>query len=268
VGTPCSQNLTICEPDPRNADLRDALSQLTGAREEIQRARLSLANLSQVRTHADAVVSNASTRYFNCARALSKLQDKRDMFWGDVQKAQREIELAQVSVASAEDRLVSASQNVSLSQKLRQQVLVSLNLDSKYSRKVEAVAKETHAKAAEQAALRQEKREAKSLRAHEKHMKLVESQCDVTGKDKEQKAAKSRRADAEKHLISAQKHLDEVAKTRADHHSELQKCYGQHAKLIEEYRVALLEYDKQDPSERERSFATSMESSGADPDLL
>jgi len=71
----------------RNADLRDALSQLTGAREEIQRARLSLANLSQVRTHADAVVSNASTRYFNCARALSKLQDKRDMFWGDVQKA-------------------------------------------------------------------------------------------------------------------------------------------------------------------------------------
>merc|ERR1719221_337926 len=142
---------------------------------------------------------------------------------------------------------------------------ISLLLPHKQQILDDATAEEKRRDSIEVAKNSREKRMKLLLNTHERHLKLLNAQVELDHKEKERAAAKALFTSSEKAVVDAQNKLDKTVSDENTCHNNIGESLGELERLRNEHAQAQEGYANQDPKERERSFSTKLEGSGADP---
>lgn len=103
------------------------------------------------------------------------------------------------------------------------------------------------------------------LETHQRRLRDLHLELELEYKNHLRADAKELFSASEKTALEANTKLETVLKEEKECHENIAKAYAAIQRLLQEHKEATKAYNEQDPKDRERSFATMLEGSGADP---
>mmetsp|Transcript_70386 Transcript_70386/g.158172 ORF Transcript_70386/g.158172 Transcript_70386/m.158172 type:complete len:645 (-) Transcript_70386:91-2025(-) len=248
----------------RQAERNTTATKLAAAQAALRHDREQVARLQGLRQQAVALVESAAAALHAATKALGEALKVRTARAKELRLKVDATLKSALDLQSAEAAEDDAMKAVEAAKVWLADYVASLFIAVKERALEKATDIEERAVATEAKASRRENRMKVLLDTHRRHLALLNTQVELPEKESAHAYAKGEHAKAEQALIDQDTKTKKLVEDEAKATEDIAKTYQDLQKLLKDYEDANEAYAKQDPKDRERSFATMLEGSGPD----
>eukprot|EP00927_Polykrikos_kofoidii_P050918 TRINITY_DN44756_c0_g1_i1.p1 TRINITY_DN44756_c0_g1~~TRINITY_DN44756_c0_g1_i1.p1 ORF type:complete len:1552 (+),score=302.95 TRINITY_DN44756_c0_g1_i1:152-4807(+) len=242
----------------REAELVEARSKRIAAENEMKARKGRTDEVLQVRSGPRKDALNATSFHAAAVGRFRAATEAHASRLNDLEKAVNTSHTRVRELASAQEVEPRIREATEAARVWFDSLNASLHLDEKERIVTQATAFEKQMREAMESRKQREQQMSTLLKTHEQHLELLNKQVELKSKDDAMSKAKKEHDAAETALKQAMTKLDSLVKQETKCLEDIQTSYAACGTLMKEHELATEVYNKQDPEDRKRSFATSL----------
>mmetsp|Transcript_172541 Transcript_172541/g.547780 ORF Transcript_172541/g.547780 Transcript_172541/m.547780 type:complete len:642 (+) Transcript_172541:433-2358(+) len=247
----------------RLAERNGTATRLAQARERLRIDVEAVGNISVVRNNASSIAQQLASELAEADKRANATLWQSELKRVDLRRALNGTNTSIAKMQDAEEVKRKAKQAWSEAKIWFEEYVASLLLGRKQQILEDTTAHEKWRHELEVNATKRELRMKFLLGTHQRHLRNMNTELQLDDKNAKRVAAKELFEWSEKETSEANKLLLKLSKEETDCHDNIATTYSDLQRLLKGHEDATKAYNEQDPKERERSFSTNLEGSGA-----